>query len=68
MNTHDRGARIAKLAIAGLAVLAASVLVVGGVAAYSLLGKDDSEKGTAPPQPSRNQARPTLDQIRVGGQ
>ncbi|WP_371798419.1 hypothetical protein OG963_04040 [Streptomyces sp. NBC_01707] len=49
MNTHDRSARIAKLAIAGLAVLAASVLLVGGVAAYSLLGKDDSEKGTAPP-------------------
>ncbi|MFV5994964.1 hypothetical protein ACNPQM_21510 [Streptomyces sp. NPDC056231] len=49
MDTHDRSARKAKLTLAGLAVLAAAGLAAGGVAAYSLLGNDDSAKGTAGP-------------------
>ncbi|MET7858162.1 hypothetical protein ABZS81_13215 [Streptomyces sp. NPDC005318] len=47
METHDRTARRAKLTLAGLAALAAAGLAAGGVAAYSLLGNDDSGKRTA---------------------
>ncbi|MEU2132348.1 hypothetical protein [Streptomyces sp. NPDC018352] len=49
MDTHDRRARKARLTLAGLAVLAAAGLVGGGVVAYSLLGDDGAEKGTAGP-------------------
>ena len=58
METHDHTARRAKLTLAGLAVLAAAGLAAGGVAAYSLLGNDDSGKRadgqsvTAKPEPS----------------
>ncbi|WP_405668970.1 hypothetical protein [Streptomyces sp. NBC_00055] len=49
MHTRDRSVRKARLTLAGLAVLAAAGLIAGGVAAYSLLGNDDSAKGTAAP-------------------
>lgn len=67
MDTHDRRAQKAKLTLAGLAVLAAAGLAAGGVAAYSLLGKDDSEKGAAAPQPPRNQARPRPGPVAAAG-
>jgi hypothetical protein len=49
MDNHERGARRAKLLLAGLAVLVVGALTAGGITAYSLIDDDGSGAPAAGP-------------------